>query len=148
MSSTRLDDVRGWDLISNRGTADYGSARTDFSTADISTFNAKFICDVSTHLIVKRTRHFGLQLPDGFAQPLDTDARLRDTKMAKFESDIGPALILETTLPDRDVKALHEWAAATVEAERERCAKIVQEATLGETDRDIRGIIRAIRLVG
>ena len=68
--------------------------------------------------------------------------------MAEIETDIGPALILETTLSDNDMRALQIWSREILEKERERCAKIVQEATLGETDRDIRGIIRAIRLVG
>ncbi len=68
--------------------------------------------------------------------------------MAEIEKDIGPALILETTLSKNDVRTLQIWLQDVLEKERERCAKIVQEATLGETDRDIRGIIRAIRHVG
>ncbi len=68
--------------------------------------------------------------------------------MAEIETDIGPALILETTLSENDMRTLQIWLQEVLEKERERCAKIVQEAALGETDRDIRGIIRAIRLVG
>ena len=68
--------------------------------------------------------------------------------MAENETDLGPALILETTLPENDRRTLQIWLQEVLEKERERCAKIVQDATLGETDPDIRGIIRAIRLVG
>ena len=68
--------------------------------------------------------------------------------MAEIETDIGPALILETTLSEIDMRALQIWLQEVLEMERERCAKIVQEATLGETDGDIRDVIRAIRLLG
>ena len=67
--------------------------------------------------------------------------------MAEFGSDAGPALILETTLSDNDMRALQIWSGEILEKERERCAKIVQEAGLGGSDKDIRSIIDAIRFV-
>ena len=65
--------------------------------------------------------------------------------MTEIVSDMGPALILETTLSDRDVKALHDWATATVEAERKRCEDIVHAARFGARDNDLSSIIAAIR---
>ncbi len=68
--------------------------------------------------------------------------------MAEIETDVGPALILETTLSENDMRTLQIWLQEVLELERERCVKIVEEAISGKSEIDICGIIRAIRLVG